>query len=70
MQLLPAICSFKLKNFVSMLLLLLSPMNEDSINPGTCTKNKNETCHIRTFIMISTMLNLVRSTDWVVKENY
>ena len=38
MQLLPAICSFKLKIFVNMLLLLLSPTNEYSNNPGMCTR--------------------------------
>ena len=30
----------QIKIFVNMLLLLLFPMNENSINPGTCTKRR------------------------------
>ena len=67
MQLLPTICLFKLKIFVNMLLLLLSPMNEYSNNPGTCTENKNETCCIKNFYYDLYNAKPIRSTDWAVK---
>ena len=47
---------FEIKIFVNTLMLPLSPINEDPNNPSMHTK-KNETCHIRTFITISTMLH-------------
>ena len=69
MQLLPAICSFKLKIFVNMLLLLLSRTNEYSNNPGTHTKQERDISY-KNFYYDLYKAKPVRSTDWAVKENY
>ena len=56
MQLLLTTC-LKLKIFVNMLLLLLSPINKDPNNPSMCTKQKQNVSH-KTFITLCTTLNL------------
>ena len=71
MQLLPATCSFKFKISVNMLLLLLSPTNENLINPGTRTKQEQDMSYKNFYYDLYDLYNAkpIRSTDWAVKEN-
>ena len=56
MQLLLATCLFEIKIFVNMLMLRLSPINEDPNNPSMCTKQEQNVSY-KTFIMLCTTLN-------------
>ena len=68
MQLLLATCSLKIKIFINMLMLLLSPMNEDSNNPGMRTKQERDMSY-KNFYYDLYNIKPVRSTDRAIKEN-
>ena len=68
MQLLLTPCSLKIKIFVNTLMLLLSPTNEDSNNPGMCTKQERDMSY-KNFYYDLYNAKPVRSTDRAVKEN-
>ena len=60
----------QIKIFVNMLLLLLSPMNENLINPGTHVQKQEWDISYKNFYYDLYNAKPVRSTDWAVKENY
>ena len=65
MQLLLATHSLEIKIFVYTLMLPLSPMNEDSNNPGICKKQEQDMLY-KNFYYNLYNAKPVRSTDRVV----